>query len=164
MYQSGVNRLVVYEGGIELNPLHRKEINTLKKINFKFIFILTILNILLYLLYASIQANGGHDKYLLELLLGFTLLAETFIHIRHFRTIDNFKTILNSKDISGQIKYGRAFMHRQAGGDALIFAIFFLLLFILVGRYFFLGGAIACLVLSRIQKKWLKKIQKELKS
>lgn len=163
-YQSGVDKFIDYEGGIELNPTHRKEINALKKVNLKFIALLVLINLLIYSLYLSAQLNEGFFKTLFEAIFGMSILTESFIHIRHFRAIDNFRLILRGGAVSGQIKYGRTFMHRVVAGDALIFCVFYLILFILIGRYFFLGGAFTCFILFRIQKKWLKKIQKELMS
>lgn len=159
LYQSGVNRCLEVEGGIELNPLYRKDINQLKKYNFKFLLILIGLNLLLFIVWFT-TVILGHNSSSFELVFGSFILTEFFVHTRHFKNYFQAKSILKGGEIEGHIKYSRSFMHKATTIDALAFAFIYLFLWLLFGRSFFLGGVIACLSLSFMQKFWCKKYLK----
>ena len=161
LYHAGVKDVIELEGGIELNPKWQKDIYNLKKVNVRFLLILLFLNILLYIVWLSTAKISS--TFFFETLLGMIILSEAFIHTRHFHSLIKSKAILVKEGIEGKIRYKRPIMHRMAALDALTFAGLYLLLYILVGRFFFLGGAATCLSLYTTQKKWLKKNQESLK-
>lgn len=157
LYHRGASKTLDLEGGIELNPIWQEDIYKQKKINLKFLLIIIILIFLIYFIWKNFVPAGYSGPY--EFLLGGIILSELFIHTRHFKNLFLFKEILG-KRIIGEIKYTRPSMHYLAAKDAVVFALFYLVLALLVGRAFFWGGAFSCLNLALIQKFWLKRTLK----
>lgn len=155
LYQKNTKNFIELEGGVELNPLYRKDINKLKKFNSKFFIALIGLNLLLlFVWYTSVAIGQSANS--LEFFLGAFILTEFFIHTRHIRSYFQNRAALKPGDIEGHLKYSRSFMHKSAAVDALVFAVIYFIFWALVGRQFFLGGAFTCLVLALAQKFWLK--------
>lgn len=156
LYQDSKNNHLKYEGGIELNPIFRKNINKLDKISPKFIILFILLNTLLSVFWFLFVRNGLAPK-AFEFILGAFILSQFFVHTRHYQNYFLFKATIESKWLEGKIEYKRPLMHELAGVNALTFSIIYLLLYLLTFKVFFLGGAVNCLALFNSQRKWLKK-------
>lgn len=156
LYKEGADKHFVYEGGIELNPIFRKDIEKAKRSNPKFIVILIGLVLLVYLTWYNVVLIHEQTG-LFEFLLGILILTEVFVHTRHSYNFYQFHAAKSSDGISGQIKFERYIMHKLAKKGAYTFAFLYFAFYLLIGRVFFLGGAIECLLLGLMQKKWFKK-------
>ncbi len=143
LYKSGANKHIEYEQGIELTPLYRRDVARVRWLNPRFALILILTNLLLWLLWNS-TVGSGFDPQLFELVLGAWLLLEAAIHIRHFRAIFTMRYFKNSRGVNGKTWYSRWLSYRLSAVDMLAFAVLYLALYLLVGRQFFLGGALAC--------------------
>jgi len=98
-----------------------------------------------------------NNKNMIEFFLGAWILTEAFIHTRHSKSFYLYKAAVKSDGLSGQIKYSRLLAHKLAAIDALTFTAFYFVLWLLLGRIFFIGGALTCLFSALVQRKWLKK-------
>lgn len=157
LYQKGAKNHFEIEGGIELNPRFRDDINKQKTLSTNFIKSLIILNITTLMFYSLKITNIINP---MEILFGTFLLAELYIHTKHLKSLFLYKTALKSEGIGGKIIYSRKFVHESSAIDLAIFAGFYLVLWGLSGKLFFVYGSLACLVLALSQKNWLKKYQK----
>jgi len=143
LYQGGANRHILFEKGIELTPLHRRDVGQLRWVSPRFIATLILTSILLWLLWVS-TVGTGYDPGLFEFILGAWVLLEAGVHMRHFRNLFSFCYFKHSQGVEGQIRYKMWLSYRMSSVDLLSLAVLYLALYALFGRQFFMGGALAC--------------------
>jgi hypothetical protein len=143
LYQSGVNKHIVYEKGIELTPYYQKDIASLKLFSLRFILML-LLSCLSLMIVWIITAK--QTPVIFEFFIGAFILGEISIHMRHVRNLVIFKYMKYSKGVRGTLEYTKWFSYRVSAIELLEFAILFLFIFFLSNRLFFLGGSIDGLI------------------
>lgn len=141
-YQSTLNRYVIYEGGIELNPVFEKEIARQRTISPKFVFALTLYFLIILL-------SGFTWPIALEITSGASLLTWAFIDLRHLRNYA-FVWFLRRKpdSLKGQQQYTYWLMQKLVSTEAFGFALLYFFLALLTWRVFFAMGALTCLALA----------------
>jgi len=143
MYQGGANQHIHYEKGIELTPVHQRDVSRLRWISPRFIAILVLTSAALWLLWESL-VGSGYDRQMFAFVLGAWVLLEAAVHMRHFRNLFIFCYLKHSQGVEGQIRYKTWLSYRMSVVDMLGFAGLYLFLFFLFGEQFILGGAVAC--------------------
>ena len=143
LYAGGADQHIHYEKGIELTPVHQRDVARLRWISPRFILILVLTSGGLWLLWESLVASG-YDRQMFAFVLGAWVLLEASVHMRHFRNLFTFCYLKHSQGVEGQIRYKTWFSYRMSAVDMLEFAGFYLFLFFLFGEQFILGGAVAC--------------------
>jgi hypothetical protein len=141
LYRRGVNEVIVFEGSYELNPLFRKDVDSLRRVSPRFLAALLLSEVWLagcWLLSAQSQAASY------EFMFGILILAELTVHVRHLRNLYMFRTINSTGGVRGRIEYSRALLLRMASAEWLIFSGVFLLLFAFTRSWFILGGVVGC--------------------
>jgi len=156
MYHAGAKNTISLDGGIELNPQWQKDIQSLKKINPKFIIAVFLVIIMTGFIWLLSKSSGSMQPF--EIVFGGFVLMEFFIHTRHFKSLFLYKSILQNKGVTGYIAYSRFFAHKSAAIDAMIFAVMYSIFGLFTNEILFFGGAVSCLSVAFAQKKWLKKI------
>jgi hypothetical protein len=145
LYQGGGNQHVVYEKGIELTPYYQGEIAALRGISPRFLFMLGLSSLLLWLVWFLSQLRGP-DSLLFEMVIGAYLLLEVSVHMRHIRNLAYFGRLKDSRGVSGKIEYSAWLTLQISAVDLTAFAALFLIVFWLTGRPFFAGGVLGCAV------------------
>ena len=137
-YRSMLSKYVVFERGVELNPNFEREIARGKGLSLKFVLLL-LLVVVIILLSPIIGYN------FMEFLAGALLLAWSFVNSRHIRNYIYVGLLRNKPDaLGGQQVQSYWFMQKTLAGDALTWGLFYLFLFVLTWRLFFLAGVLTC--------------------
>jgi hypothetical protein len=154
LYRAGANEKVVFEGSYELNPFFQKDIDTLKALSPRFVFVLlfaaSLMTFVWYLTRDSVPQ-------MYEFLLGALILIQLTVHLRHLRNFFTFRAMRNSNDVRGRIEYSRPFILRMSFSELLLFSGFYLVLFAFLQQWFFLGGAAGCLSAGIRHRKYARK-------
>jgi hypothetical protein len=146
-YQNTLNRYVVYEHGVELNPNLAKQIASGKLVSVRFVLMLAF--VLAIILLSSLLLNFFLGYYFVEFLAGALLLTWSFVNSRHLRNYA-FVWFLRRRPaaVGGRQEFSYWMMQKLLSAEALVWSLLFLLLFVLTWRIFFLAGTITCLSLS----------------
>jgi hypothetical protein len=136
---------ITYEGSLELTPVFQKDVDRLRKFSPAFFLRLLFSTILLPAIWYLSLVFLGMPEFLL-FALGGLFLREAVVHLRHFRTIALALFARDPSAIDGKIKYSRWVNLKISGIEILSFAGFYMLLALALGSWFFLGGAVSCLV------------------
>jgi len=92
IYKRNTNKYFEFEGSFELTPYFQKEIDELKKISPRFIFILVFFTLLLTVVwFLSFQFIMIPEIY--HFFWGGLVISQLTIHIRHFKNIFYYKNI-----------------------------------------------------------------------
>jgi hypothetical protein len=97
-----------------------------------------------------------------EVVLGAFLLLEVVVHERHFRNIARLAHMRTSKGIKGRITFSHWLSLRLSSVELVVSAVVFLAFFALSGRWFFAGGALACLACANRHWRLSRKETREL--
>jgi hypothetical protein len=134
-------------GSYELTPYFQKDVNALKLVSARFVAMLVLSWVLITLIwFLSVKVIDFPELYLLA--LGGLVLRESVVHLRHVRNIATFHLSSSPGAVEGSIVYSRPFSLRLSAVELSAFAVFCLLLSLVVGSWFVLGGALACGVLA----------------
>lgn len=146
MYRAGVREIFVYEGGLELTPYFRKEVDALRVLSPRFLLALLWGVVTLSALWWLTRPPLWSEPYAFG--LGAMVLVELTVHVRHARNLFLFQTALAGQGVYGRVEYRRATLLRLSAVEVLAFAILFLVAFATTGSWFVLGGAVGCLSLA----------------
>jgi len=161
LYQQGVQKYIYFEKGYELNPYFEKDVAQLKLFSSRFVFMLlgTSASIFIARLALDIvfKSSPAMQLKMFEIVAGCFILMELAIHGRHFRNILFFKKLMRSLGIDGRIEYSRWLSHYMSSIELLWSAFFYFIIFLLTGRFFFIGGALSCLAVASKSEKIAQK-------
>jgi hypothetical protein len=144
LYARGASNHFHVEGSYELNPIFEKDINLLRLISPRFLIYLFGSTVLLL-----IMRGLTRDLPLFFIFgIGGFLLLESFVQLRHIRNIASLWSMSRDEGVTGRLDYARWFTYRTSAIDALSFAFFLLVVAVLVGSWFLVGGAFSCTVLA----------------
>lgn len=131
------------QGSYELNAYYVKDVDARRTISPRFILALAWTTFLLAMIWLIARLNDfGVDMF--ELAFGGLVLLELAVHVRHLRNIFSFRRQMQAGEIQGTIQFARRYVYWVSALDLFLYAGFYLLLYLLVGRIFFLGGVVAC--------------------
>ena len=159
LYQDGGIQHVVYEKCIELTPYYRKDIAAQRWISPRFLFMLGLSCLVLWMVW-SLDQWFGPEALLFEMVSGAYLLLEVSIHVRHARNLVYLSRLKSSQGVSGKIEYSSWLTLEISALDLLAFAALFLAVYWLTSQVFFAGGAIACAVTALRQWRLSRKERK----
>lgn len=134
---------VSVQGSYELNPYFVNDVNKRRRISPRFLLALVLTTVLLALLW-YLSRSSALTGVLFEVAFGALLLVELAIHVRHLRNILSYRRATQPGEVEGSIQFSRRYAYWVSALDLAVFALFYLILFLLVGRWFFVGGFIAC--------------------
>jgi hypothetical protein len=141
IYRSGINEMLVFEGSFELTPYYERDIDTLKLISPRFVAMLFISGLLLAWVW-FLASQSSQEFYVF--MLGFMVLLELAIHVRHVRNLFTFRMLGEPGSARGRIEYPRPFILRASSIELFAFSGLFLLLSAFTQSWFMFGGAAAC--------------------
>jgi hypothetical protein len=141
LYRSGVNKILAFEGSFELTPYYQRDIDSLKVISPRFVAMLFVSGLLLAWIW-FLASQSAQEFY--AFMLGFMVLLELAIHVRHVRNLFLFRMLGDSDSVRGRIEYSRPFILRTSSTELFSFSGLFLLLSAFTQSWFVFGGAVAC--------------------
>jgi hypothetical protein len=133
---------VVFEGSYEITPYYQKDINALRIVSPRFVFILLLT--LGALGFVWILNRSSPAPELWEFLLGALIGLQLMVHMRHFRNLFQFRALNNTDSIRGHLEYSRPVLLRGSSWECFGASGFYLMLFAFTGSWFILGGALTC--------------------
>jgi hypothetical protein len=151
---------VVFEGSYEITPFFQRDINSLRVVSPRFVFILLLTLGFLGFLWLLNQSSPAPELW--QLTLGALIGVQLAVHMRHFRNLILFRAINHADWVRGRIEYGRAGMLRASSWEALAFSGFYLMLFAFTGSWFILGGVVACFLLGAKHRRLAGKLHASL--
>jgi hypothetical protein len=141
LYRQGAGEKIVFEGSFELNPLFQRDVDSLRWMSKRFLWMLLLTDFLLALVW---WLDRQSSIYMYPFLLGSAICLQLAIHVRHLRNLFLFRAIEGSDAARGRIEYSRPLILRMSSVEFLAFAGLFGLLFVFTGSWFVMGGAFAC--------------------
>jgi hypothetical protein len=144
LYHTHLKAYIVFEGSFELTPYFQADVDTLRRISPRFIralFLSLVLISLLWLLTVYILPLSG----IFSFALGGLLLREVAVHLRHGRNLALMRLTQTGGGLTGKVTYARWLLLKLSALELWAFAVFFLLITLAWGSWFFLGGGIFCL-------------------
>jgi hypothetical protein len=133
-----------FEGSFEITPYFQSDIDALKTLSPRFIIMLFTTSIVLSFFALLAVKNRVFYSPLYLFFLGYMVLLELTVHIRHIRNWFMYRDYLASSDIRGHIEYSRSVTLKSSAIDRMLFSALFLVLFFVTASSFVLGGAAGC--------------------
>lgn len=138
---------VATEGSYELNTYFVSDVDKQRLVSVRFLFALTWSTLLIALIWFLSHADRSLLVFF-ELAFGGVILLELTIHMRHVRNIFSFHRQTHAGEMDGGVRFSRRYVYWVSALDLVLFASLYLILYLLIGRVFFVGGALSCGVLA----------------
>jgi len=149
LYQRARHRIAI-EGSYETVPMFEADIDAGRIISLRFILVLLLMAGFLGVC-ARFRESLGLDAPLYLFLVGFFVLIEPPIHVRHASNIVRFALLARSDSARGQITFSRWFTLAVSSVDFFSFGVLFLLGFGATRSPFVLGGGVRCIAFGVFQ-------------
>ena len=151
---------IIFEGSYELTPFFQRDIDSLRVVSPRFVFILLLTLSMLGFLWILNKQSPAPELW--QLVLGLLIVVQLAIHTRHLRNLLLFRSIKYTDLVRGRIEYARALTLRMSSLECFAFSVLFLVLFIFTRSWFILGGAIGCFSLAIKHRKLARKLRSSL--
>jgi hypothetical protein len=138
----GRQETIVFEGSYEITPFYQRDIDSLRAVSPRFIFILLLT--LGGLGFLSRLNESSPAPELWQFVLGTLVGVQLAVHMRHLRNLVLLRSINHTELVRGHIEYGRSGILRASSWECFAFSGLFLVLFAFTRSWFILGGALAC--------------------
>jgi hypothetical protein len=138
----GRQEIIVFEGSYEITPFFQRDINSLRIVSPRFVFILLLTLGSLGFLWILNESSPAPELW--QFVLGALIGTQLAVHMRHFRNLVIFRAINHTELVRGHIEYGRSVVLRASSWEWFAFSGLFLTLFAFTRSWFILGGAVAC--------------------
>jgi hypothetical protein len=154
LYHAGAKNYVVFQGSYELTPALQGAVVKRRFLDGRFVAILLVLGVGILAAWAVIVQRFDRPD-IFSFLMGGLLLLEAAVGMRRFRNIVFFRHAQSAESPRGKIEYSRRFVLTQYVFELYAFVALYLLIFLVSGGWFFLGGALTCFVASRRLRDWV---------
>ncbi len=156
LYRRGAHEHIAIAGSLELTPYYQQDVDALRLVSSRF-----ILALVLYSAFIGIEwlamVRWVRLPQLFSFLMGALILLELAVHSRHLRNVATFRLAAAPNAIQGTITYSRPFTLKMSAADVATCGALYLALMLLVGGWFFFGGALACFATGVRHWRWARK-------
>jgi len=156
----GRQQTIAFEGSYEITPFFQRDINSLRVVSPRFVFILLLTLGLLGFVWILNESSPAPELW--QFILGALVGAELAVHMRHFRNLILFRSINDTESVRGHIEYTRPVVLRASSWECFTFSGFYLVLFAFTGSWFILGGAVTCFSLGIKHRRLAVKLHRNL--
>ena len=141
-YKEVLSENITYEGGVmEMNPAFEKDVQQLRWFSPRYFISMVLVALLIA------WAGSWFPKAWFESLAGTALLLVLVIDLRH---IENLSVVwflkADPSSFKGKIEQSYALSQRRIAVGTFNIGVLYLIVYFLVGRIFFIGGAVICVV------------------
>lgn len=140
-YREFLSVNITYEGGMEMNPAFEKDVQQLRWFSPRYLVSMLTVALLIVL------AGWVFPTLWFEVLAGAALMLVLITDLRH---IENLSTVWFMKSdpdsFKGKIQQSYALSQRRIAVGTFNIGVLYLIVYFLVGRVFFLGGALICVL------------------
>ena len=133
---------IAFEGSYEITPFYQRDIDSLRVVSPRFVFILFLTLGALGFLWILNESSPAPELW--QFVLGALIGGQLAVHMRHFRNLVLFRTINNTTLVRGRIEYSRPVILRTSSWECFSFSAFYLMLFVFTGSWFILGSVVTC--------------------
>lgn len=153
LYHAGAKDILVYEGVYDPQEVHGKP-PLRRLLNPIFLIKLGFLCLMILASWMVVERQLNRPEIFLFILGGLYLylLADILVE---FRRVVLFRSAQRGEGIQGKVVYTQRQVWMQTLLEFYGFVVLYLLIFLVVGGWFFLGGVITCLISSRRQRDWV---------
>ncbi|MBI1278344.1 MAG: hypothetical protein GC179_09475 [Anaerolineaceae bacterium] len=134
---------VVFSGSYELNPYYQQDIDGGRLLSKRFIFMLAYGIVWMLVMWGATRYLSIPQVFPAS--VGFLLLVEVVVLSSHVQNIRLFKAAALPNAVQGQIAYSRWVSFDGTAWKFGYWGLIFLVLAVMMGNWFFAGGALACL-------------------
>ena len=145
LYTQVASQFIVYEGSYELTSVFQSDVNRQRWFSLRFLFYV-LLSVLTLVVFWSLDTWLLKGFGLFPLLIGALFLREAAIFLRHLRSIFLYRAVGAGDGLEGRLVYRRWLILQSSGVELITFSFFLLILYLLYGSWFLLGGILGCLV------------------
>jgi hypothetical protein len=156
----GRQKTIVFEGSYEITPFFQRDINSLRIVSPRFVFVLLLTLGFLGFLWILNQSSPAPELW--QFVLGALIGIQLAVHTRHFRNLFLFRALNNTDSIRGRIEYSRPVLLRGSSWEWFEFCGFYLMLFAFTESWFILGGAVTCFSLGVKHRRLAAKLHTNL--
>ncbi len=96
---------ILFEGSYELTPFYQRDIDSLRVVSPRFVFILLLTLGMLGFLWILNQQSAAPELW--QFMLGYLIIIQLAVHTRHLRNLFLFRSINNTNLVHGRIEYTR---------------------------------------------------------
>jgi hypothetical protein len=154
LYHAGAKNLLVFEGRYDLEPDLLARIARRRWVNVRLAAAVVILSTAIFAVWqVCIEQYHRPDVFLF--LIGGLVLLEAAADLRRFRNIVLFQQARRADGLQGKIEYSKRLSYTLPYVETLSFAALYALIFLVSSSWFFLGGAITCIVAGRRLRDWV---------
>ena len=147
-----VSEQVGFEGSYELNPLHAPAIDARRRLPAR-VGLLLVLGAALIALTWYVTETVGGLRWFLEFVVGSLVCLHVPLILRHLSNLALFRVLHRGDAVEGSIRYRRWALLRLSSVGAMLWAGVFGFVALLAWRVFFVGGILACLVMTASQAR-----------
>ncbi|NJC94755.1 MAG: hypothetical protein C3F07_09605 [Anaerolineales bacterium] len=140
-YREFLSVNITYEGGMEMNPVFEKDVQQLRWFSPRYFVSMLVVALLIAL------AGIWFPTVWFEMLAGAALLLVLITDLRHIENLGIvWFLISNPNSFKGKIEQSYALSQRRVAVGTFNIGMLYLIVFFLVGRVFFIGGAVICVL------------------
>ncbi|HEY6385585.1 MAG TPA: hypothetical protein VIX91_07880 [Candidatus Acidoferrum sp.] len=151
---------IAFEGSYEITPFYQRDIDSLRVVSPRFIFILLLTLGFLGFLWILNESSPAPELW--QFVLGALVGGQLAVHMRHFRNLVLFRSVNNTVSVRGRIEYSRLAALRASSWECFSFSAFYLMLFAFTGSWFILGGVVTSFVLGVKHRRLAGKLHSNL--
>ena len=151
---------IVVEGSYEISPFYQRDIDSLRVVSRRFVFILLLTLGALGFLWKLNESSPAPELW--QFVLGALVGGELAVHMRHFRNLVLFRTINNTELVRGRIEYSRPVVLRASSWECFSFSALYFMIFVFTGSWFILGGVVTCFSLGIKHRRLAGNLQSNL--
>jgi hypothetical protein len=142
-YRDFLSSTVKYERGVEMNPMFEKDVNQLRWFSPRYFILMPVAALLIGFAGMWLPAK------IFELLAGTAILLALVVDLRHIENL-SFVWFLKSdpEGFKGKIEQSYKLSQRRVAVNAFNTGVLYLIVFLLTGRIFFIGGTIISVLLA----------------
>jgi len=142
-YREFLSATMQYEQGVEMNPLFAKDVQQVKWFSPRYIVLMVGLTLLI-----GIAGRWVPPKHF-EMIAGMAILLVLVVDLRHIENL-SFVWFLKTdpEGFKGKIEQSHKLSQQRVAVYAFNTSVLYLIVFLLTGRIFFLGGTIVSVLLA----------------
>jgi hypothetical protein len=142
-YRDFLSSRVIYEGGVEMNPMFEKDVKQLRWFSPRYFILMPVAAFLIGF------AGTWFPAKMFELLAGTAILLVLVVDLRHIEN-QSFVWFLKSDPdgFKGKIEQSYKLSQRRVAVNAFNTGVLYIIVFLLTGRIFFIGGTLVSVLLA----------------
>jgi len=153
-YPPVLGRHFVHKGSFEIDTRLQDDIDNGRWFSLAFLrsWIITCMGFLMFWWLSGL----GNFPQLFQWYSGLLFLLFGVSYLRHFRNFSSYK-FYNKGDIIGKVEYTESYDLTQSAWELIGFSLFYLLISVILGSWFFFGGFVSSIFLATNHRKMAKK-------